>query len=274
MKNQKLAGTFTVQTVMEEGPQGPRGMLPFPSGEYSSSKTYVATSNIAPYVMFNGTYYVLNKPGSWLGTSAGKTPAQDYATNGVDAMWIPFEEFKAIYVELLFARFGLLGKAVFYDDYMFSQYGTDMNGNPTSDYSGFSSGTFTPNILLDFLKGEAKFANAILSGSIATPLKRIDFQSGTIDFSQGFNWWGYGVYLDDPITVYLPTDIKHLGIHCMIYCPHTMRPGSVNIIVKTQDDEYFANGGLREISISTAQLVTFIAMPKHTGEGVEWYWRR
>lgn len=156
--NKKIAvsGMWNVQTVAD---QGPRGMLPFPAGEYNAGTRYTATANVAPYVLLSGTYYVMNKVGTWLGTSTGKTPAQDYATNGVDATWIPFENYKAIYVELLMARLGLIGKAVFYDEFMFSQHGTDASGNPSTNYQDFANGTFTPNILLNFMSGTGHLAN-------------------------------------------------------------------------------------------------------------------
>lgn len=49
--------------------KGDRGMMPYPAGNYSSSVTYVATANTAPYVLLSETYYVMNNVGSWLGTS-------------------------------------------------------------------------------------------------------------------------------------------------------------------------------------------------------------
>lgn len=156
------SGSFYVQMAMT----GPRGMLPFPAGEYSANTPYTATTNVAPYVLLSGTYYVMNKVGTWLGTSIGKTPAQDYATNGVDATWIPFENYKAIYVELLMARMGLIGKAVFYDEYMFSQHGTDDAGNPSENYQDFEKGTFIPNILLNFLTGESEFGAGKFRGEV------------------------------------------------------------------------------------------------------------
>lgn len=158
--NKKIAvsGMWNVQTVAD---QGPRGMLPFPAGEYNAGTTYTATANVAPYVLLSGIYYVMNKVGSWLGTSIGKTPAQDYAANGVNATWIPFENYKAIYVELLMAKLGLIGKAVFYDEYMFSQRGTDANGLPSTNYQGFENGTFKPNLLLNFLTGDVELSGKL-----------------------------------------------------------------------------------------------------------------
>lgn len=158
-KKEIVSGSWVVQTALEQGPEGPRGMLPYPAGEYSSSITYTATKNISPFVLYSSVYYVMNKVGTWLGNNTGKTPAQDYAENGVNAMWIPFEAFKAIYVELLMARLGLIGKAVFFDEYMFSQHGKDSAGNPSTNYQGFADGSFIPSILFNFMTGAGHVGN-------------------------------------------------------------------------------------------------------------------
>lgn len=67
-------------------------------------------------------------------TVKGVSPKADYAANGTDATWLHMEFFRAVYAELLMARLGLIGKAVFYDEFMFSQYGRK-NGKEVN-YSG------------------------------------------------------------------------------------------------------------------------------------------
>lgn len=153
--------------------RGPR-VLPYPAGIYSENVRYTSSVNIAPYVLFqpdpskDGTRYVMNKVGSWLGTEQGMTPAEDYALNGQDATWIPFEHFNAVEIELALIRFGQIGSAVFYDDYMFSQYGQDKSGNEVYSYKNFNpkdpmdpDNAFRPNILVNWRKGEAYFRKAI-----------------------------------------------------------------------------------------------------------------
>ena len=133
--------------------------LPYPAGIYSSTMRYTCSANVAPYVVFqpntaqDAVRYVMNKVGTWLGTEQGMTPAEDYAKNGENATWLPFEHFNAIEIELALIQFAK--KAIFYDQYMFSQNGFDANGNTTADYKDFSPemDKFTPMILLDFLKG-------------------------------------------------------------------------------------------------------------------------
>lgn len=170
--------TRTVKFAPKSEP-GKRGQLPFPAGEYSMTMTYLCTDLIAPYVLYNGMYYVMNQVTSWVGQgmpSNLNTPQKDYAVNGTKATWIPFENFKAIYIEILMAQFAKLASAVFYEEFMFSQQGKDTNGNETSNYEGFSRNEFAPNLLLDFLRGKIKCNSVDVNGSIITPYIRIDLE--------------------------------------------------------------------------------------------------
>lgn len=144
----------------EDGKPGGRGRMPFPAGIWDANTTYIATDNIAPIVYHEQgrTYYVMNKTTSVIGLN----PGDDYAQNGTNATWIPFENYKAIFTDILMANFAKLAGAVFFGDYMFSQYGKDARGNDTVDYRGFDpakldqeNSPFTPNLMLDFLKGNA-----------------------------------------------------------------------------------------------------------------------
>ena len=149
------------QTEVKYLKTGRRGMLPYPAGEWTAEATYTATENVAPYVLRNGTYYVMNKVGS----VKGLDPQTDYGTNGQQATWIPFEEYKAVYVELLMARLGLIGKSVFWDNYTFSQKGVDDKGQPSDQYQNFEAGTFTPNILIDWVEGTIKLLKLVAEGA-------------------------------------------------------------------------------------------------------------
>lgn len=139
-----------------DGKKGDNGRLPVPYGEYSSTTTYTATDTIAPYVLCAGKYYVMNKTTS----VKGLNPQTDYAANGTKATWILLEGYKAVFVELLMANLGLIGKAVFYNEYQFSQYGR--NGSTFVLEEGKygvpvdAGGTFVPNLLMNFLTGEIR----------------------------------------------------------------------------------------------------------------------
>lgn len=149
-----------------DGKKGDNGRLPVPYGEYSSTTTYTATDIVAPYVLCAGKYYVMNKTTS----VKGLNPQTDYATNGVNATWILLENYKAIFVELLMANLGLIGKAVFYNEYQFSQYGKNGTTEVTEDgkynIPVDAGGTFDPNLLLNFLTGYFRCNNVDIRGII------------------------------------------------------------------------------------------------------------
>jgi hypothetical protein len=100
-------------------------------------------------VAHNSLYYYLAKTGTFTGIN----PADDYAANGVNAIWRPYDNFQAAFFEIVMAEFARLGKAVFFNDYMMSQYGVTPSGEDTNEYQNFAAGTFIPNILLNFLTG-------------------------------------------------------------------------------------------------------------------------
>lgn len=152
----------------EKGVKGDDGLraIPVPAGEYSSSKTYTATRFVAPYVLCEGKYYILNKTGSFKNIN----PKTDYETNGTNATWLYLENVQYVFTEILMANLALLGKAVFYGNYMFSQYGKrgDTVINTAGNYSAptEAGGDFTPNILIDFLTGFFRCLNAEIKGTV------------------------------------------------------------------------------------------------------------
>lgn len=170
-KKQIVASAFNVTAAPEDGAKGSRGQLPYPAGEYDLHTSYICTDMVAPYVLYNGIYYVMNQITTWVGQGVPSNinnPQKDYAVNGKKATWIPFENYKAIYVEILMANFAKLASAVFSGDYIFSQQGVDADGNSTSNYEKFNTGTFTPNLLLDFATGLFKGSKVELTGQIST----------------------------------------------------------------------------------------------------------
>lgn len=168
-KKQIVASTFNVTAAPDDGAKGSRGQLPYPAGEYNLYTDYICTDMVAPYVLYEGIYYVMNQITTWVGhgvPSNINNPQKDYAINGKKATWIPFENYKAIYVEILMANFAKLASAVFSGDYMFSQQGVDAEGNSTSSYEKFGTEEFTPNLLFDFLRGLLKGRNIEVDGGV------------------------------------------------------------------------------------------------------------
>ena len=161
-----LTAVDTLIPAPKDGDKGPAGAIPVPAGEYSDTRTYTATAFAAPYVLCEGKYYILNKTGSY----SGINPKTDYAAHGQHATWLYLENVQYVFTEILMANLALLGKAVFYDNYMFSQYGK--RGGSTIETEGNYSapteagGDFTPKILIDFLTGFFRCMNAEIKGTV------------------------------------------------------------------------------------------------------------
>ena len=170
--------------------------MPVPYGNYDSAVTYICNGTIAPYVLYAGQYYVMNKETSWLGNSIGRTPAQDYATYGNNATWLLMDKYKALFAELLLADFGKIASAVFYGGLMFSQQGK-VNGVASSNYSSISvkangdidesAGKFVPNFWVNFLNGKMHAVDGVFDGDLYTKLTPID-ESGA-NFVPGSGYW-------------------------------------------------------------------------------------
>lgn len=111
----------------------------YPQGTYDNNTTYVATDRVAPYVLdpLDGNFYVMNFIGEYRGADNNNvSPAQDYANNaGVYWHLIPAHE--AIYTKLGIIANGLIGEAVFNEQYMFSQGGVNAGGSPSTNYELF-----------------------------------------------------------------------------------------------------------------------------------------
>lgn len=207
----------------EDGKKGDSGAMPVPYGEYDSATSYTCTERIAPYVMCEGNYYVMNKVGTFIGIN----PKTDYASNGSSATWLLMEHYKALFVEIFMANYAKLASAVFKGDFMFSQHGVDANGNASSNFSQFTdeNGTsFIPNILFDFLTGSGHLAhknfkwdtygNIFLKASMYidyATLTQSEDGNYYADFSTGFN---ININIGDGSTIYLPSASSYEGAEC------------------------------------------------------------
>lgn len=103
---------------------------------YYKDKYY--TWNGSKYVMASKYKYSIDgsgAKGTWMTDQNGDAPANNYA-NAINAndrpQWVRFESFKALYTSIGIIENGLVGSAVFNNEFMFSQQGIGKDGNPTN----------------------------------------------------------------------------------------------------------------------------------------------
>ena len=146
-----------------DGAPGRRGQVVYPAGIYSADNTYQTTADKAPYVYDSGEYYVLNAIITWgAGTGNTTSPSVD-AVSGTKS-WVKFDGFDAIFTNILIASNGLVGSAVFNEQWVFSQQGIDNLGNTSTRYQDFNindpfAGSFIPNIAFNFEDGSGFLAH-------------------------------------------------------------------------------------------------------------------
>lgn len=123
----------------------------------------------------------------WTSRVPGNTttdPKTWIQNNPTSKLWSVYPYNTLLAGQILLFEFALLGKAVFKDEYMMSQYGVDSNGASTNDYRQFDSGNFTPNLLMDFLTGKFKSKDAEVEGKITAKEGEIGgFNIGTSSLS-------------------------------------------------------------------------------------------
>lgn len=146
--------------------------IPKPAGQYTPGVTYAVADYGFPYVWMpsenasSGRVYYMLLFGSFRGTT-DNTPATNQKGNSAGTgQWLQIPYSAVQMVEMLIADGGKVGSAVFWEEFMFSQFGTDANGTPTMDYGApvQAGGTFTPNFLIDFLKGDIYARTGYFSG--------------------------------------------------------------------------------------------------------------
>lgn len=129
------AWLFAMYVESAPGKTGSQGPIIYPAGEYKSGTTYSKTIKddvviAVPYVLYNGNYYLLNT------NSTTAIP-----TNTTD--WQQFEKFDAVYASIALIDKAMVGKACFFDDYIFSQQGSgeladfDITKSPYDETQGF-----------------------------------------------------------------------------------------------------------------------------------------
>ena len=168
LESGRVATTYAKAVSELTGPAGERGRMLYPAGNWSKDVVYKIENNSAPFVFHqpegaeNGTYYVL------VDESTTGIVGDSYAPNlaGNDKYWKPYSYMPYLFAEFLMSKWALFGSAngaVFYDKYLFSQQGLDQYGAEATwnkgmfDKDGKLTGTFLPNLMLDFKTGEATF---------------------------------------------------------------------------------------------------------------------
>lgn len=135
--------------------------IPFPRTEtWATGNTY----KNGHYLMNpdNGQLYM------WIWPLEGNTttaPWTYYQSDSKPKKWDIFEMEDLLAVKIFLAKHALVGGAVFFDDYMMSQDGKDAAGNDSSDYTQYPD-NFTPNTMIDFKTGDARFRIGEFSGFI------------------------------------------------------------------------------------------------------------
>lgn len=126
------------------------------------------------YLMVDNIIYMWKNP--VIGNSLA-SPETDILDNPEATSWIAYQNWPLLSTQILMANFAKLGSAVFLGDCMFSQHGKDAAGNATTDYRQFDpirigqdNTLFTPNLMMDLLKGEFrlgdKFVASIKDGKL------------------------------------------------------------------------------------------------------------
>ena len=153
------------KVVVMKPTKGDRGRIIYPAGIYDPNKTYITDNEKAPYVLDSSDkkFYVLTKETSWNGSvNNGQTPSQNATSELVEPVWEAFEMFEAIYAQIGVFNQALVGSAVFFGEYVFSQSGRDAKGKPSTNYELFNPddpyGTpkgegFYPSICFNFVSG-------------------------------------------------------------------------------------------------------------------------
>lgn len=159
----RLSGTNGVN-----GSSGSAGPIIYPAGIYSKSTVYTRDSSKAPYVLYgegsNAKYYLLTA-NRYLGEEHGDgNPVKDSDS------WQEFTMFDNVFAKIALISNALIGSAVFNGDYMFSQSGTDNQGQPSTDYQNFNpsdpeNGQFIPNFYVNLLTGKVYCKNIVIGNN-------------------------------------------------------------------------------------------------------------
>lgn len=276
----------------EPGQPGGRGQLVYPAGKYDVNKSYTTDENKAPYVYdeSDGNYYVLNAQMTWVGTQQGnRTPSQDYEQNN-GRYWLLFDSFDVIIAKLGIIDNGLIGKAVFNGDWMFSQQGIDSNGDSTSNYENFDgnpvNGTYIPNVAINFVTGAVYLRDLHALGNIYIENKEIEYTSSSIlDLNLDCN---YIIRANDAGgIIQLSSNKKYANKEIKIKFINTGTVGTAQLVVLSDIyvnesswvNKFLCNGyniiketkDMNRLILTNTSEVTLTAILNNEGTYVDWF---
>lgn len=134
--------------------------VPFPRSEpWSTGLTY----KNGEYLLLDDVIYM------WSSRVPGNTtvsPKADLSSSTPSGKWKSYQNWPLLATNIALIKFGLIGSAVFKDEYMYSQQGTNAAGAATNDYRKFGTTDFTPNLMFDFLTGSFKGKEVEVQGDI------------------------------------------------------------------------------------------------------------
>lgn len=270
-----------------DGAMGKEGALPYLCGTWNEDAAkngaYPPATDIASMVLHKEAYYARNSnpyPKDAEGNDIILAPDVDWRTSpAATRCWRLLENYEAAFFKIVMAQFARLAQAVFHGDYMFSVKGVTDKGTE-GEYSAFVddkfgnepmfedvgadgeqhhrlSGSFVPNLFLDFMSGGAKLGK--LSESYVrvdgfSPLYRMDVNECHNISSAYRNM--------HPLVITLPssnTDAQHQwtedGTHCSIafdyWHQYTENPGDdtykeLGVIAICADDRFLNPQSSRE----------------------------
>lgn len=124
--------TYDPKTQREEVP-GYKYLLYEADGNY-----YIWSKQNSCYTLASKYKYSIDgsgADGTWMPDQHGDAPANNYA-NAINAnetpQWVRFESFEALYTSIGIIENGMIGSAVYNNEFMFSQQGIGQDGNPTN----------------------------------------------------------------------------------------------------------------------------------------------
>ena len=105
----------------------------------------------------------------WTSRVPGNTeisPKEWIEAHPESGLWTPYPYSTLLAARIILGKFGMIDSAVFQNGYMISQQGTDASGNITYDYRKFGTEEFTPNLMLDFKRGDCDLVGSIKRGMV------------------------------------------------------------------------------------------------------------